>query len=257
MRLSRLFTMFAAVAALGIFGTGCESLPPEEPIPVDIELGDLLKRMNSALDPSGSYAKADSYIQRQLLRTDRFLDDPQEEVVELQFEKPSRFRLTTYRDQEPVTAWIVNGDSGWIVNYSSKRSDIIRGKVLAQMKALTLLATPDSSLEKVFSKIDLTGCRIDSIDYYKLSCRNPGDESLIDIYVGKQDFLIHRIYAQIRTAGGSTNSLSTIRNYELRDGVMIPVETDIKTGSAHQTSQTIFYQLDAEIPPEQFMPPTF
>ncbi|MBS1370749.1 MAG: hypothetical protein HPZ91_12425, partial [Lentisphaeria bacterium] len=68
-----------AGAAIG-FG-GCSSLPSEELYPVDIKLETIEANMQKALDPDGRYVKAKSYFQRQVSKTERWLEENSEEML--------------------------------------------------------------------------------------------------------------------------------------------------------------------------------
>ena len=92
---------FAALLAL--FAAGCATTEVEEPIPVDITLEELQSKMTRAMDPTGRYAKAKTYTMQQTTSTERFLDDPEVQRVEVKFARPDSFSLTTYEDNEPLS----------------------------------------------------------------------------------------------------------------------------------------------------------
>ena len=85
---------FAALLAL--FAAGCATTEVEEPIPVDITLEELQSKMTRAMDPTGRYAKAKTYTMQQTTSTERFLDDPEVQRVEVKFARPDSFSNRSY-----------------------------------------------------------------------------------------------------------------------------------------------------------------
>lgn len=246
--------LFSATLA---FFAGCATTEPEIESPADITIAELEKKMRSAMDPDGRYAKAKTFIQRQIVSTERFLDDPEEQVAEVKFERPDNFRLTTLDDNVPVSGLIVNGKKGWMVDFSGKRIVELTPQQLDQLKVLSGTANPDNSLTRALRDIRINNCRIGEKEYYKISglARNAGTP--VDIYVDRNDFLIRRIKADFRIGSQSVRYDSTIQRYSLYEGVMIPAETTVIQNGQKQTTRVIYYKLDAVIPASDFRPPVF
>ena len=203
-----------------LLGGGCSSFPSEDIYPVSTPIGEIETGMRKALDPDGRYASAKSYVQRQVSREIRWLDEDAEEVLtDVKFVSPDKLLMVNTVDNEPQSGVIINGDRGWVIDYPGKRATSLDEDRMRLVKTLTLIANPDSRLSQVFEDIKIEGCRIDDKDYYKLICKidkdNPGIPTL-DIYVDKEDFLI-RMYRI-----GST--VSKVVRYGLYEGVMIPAE---------------------------------
>lgn len=135
--------LFSALLALL---AGCATAEPEIESPADITVSELETKMRTAMDPDGRYAKAKTFIQRQIVSTERFLDDPEEQVVEVKFERPANFRLTTLDDNVPVSGLIVSGNNGWMVDYSGERIVELTPEQLDQLKILSGISNPDNSL---------------------------------------------------------------------------------------------------------------
>ena len=141
--------LFSALLALL---AGCATAEPEIESPADITVSELETKMRTAMDPDGRYAKAKTFIQRQIVSTERFLDDPEEQVVEVKFERPANFRLTTLDDNVPVSGLIVNGNNGWMVDYSGERIVELTPEQLDQLKILSGISNPDNSLTRALYK---------------------------------------------------------------------------------------------------------
>ncbi len=246
--------LFSAMLA---FLTGCATTEPEIESSADITITELEKKMRRAMDPDGRYAKAKTFIQRQIVSTERFLDDPEEQVAEVKFERPDNFRITTLDDNVPVSGLIVSDKKGWMVDFSGKRIVELTPQQLDQLKVLSGTANPDNSLTRALRDIRITNCRIGEKEYYKISgqARNAGTP--VDIYIDRNDFLIRRIKADFRIGSQSVRYDSTIQRYSLYDGVMIPAETTVIQNGQKQTTRVIYYKLDAVIPVSDFRPPVF
>ena len=213
--------------------------------------------MRTAMDPDGRYAKAKTFIQRQIVSTERFLDDPEEQVVEVKFERPANFRLTTLDDNVPVSGLIVSGNNGWMVDYSGERIVELTPEQLDQLKILSGISNPDNSLTRALRDIRICLCRIGEQEFYKITGQSRNPDNPVAIYIDKKDFLIRRIKAVFQIGSQSIRYDSTIRRYSLYEGVMIPAETTVIQNGQEQTTRVIYYKLDAIIPASDFRPPVF
>ncbi len=240
---------------LVLLATGCATVR-EEPFETDMTFDELQQKMTRAMDPEGHYAKADTVVQQQIVSTEHWLDDPDEQLVEVKFERPGNFRLTTYQDNRPATAMIVNGHSGWLVDYNRRVVRELSGRQLEQVQVLSSIASPDSSLTKIFKSIDVEGVRIDGTEYYKLICHSRySDQKPIEIYVGKNDFLTRRIKTEFQAGGNRVTYDSSILSYSLRDGVMTPQETVVRQDGVTQKTRIVSYKLNTPISASEFEPP--
>ncbi len=257
MKMSRRNLLASGFAGLllgaALLGGGCSSFPSEDIYPVSTPIGEIETGMRKALDPDGRYASAKSYVQRQVSREIRWLDEDAEEVLtDVKFVSPDKLLMVNTVDNEPQSGVIINGDRGWVIDYPGKRATSLDEDRMRLVKTLTLIANPDSRLSQVFEDIKIEGCRIDDKDYYKLICKidkdNPGIPTL-DIYVDKEDFLI-RMYRI-----GST--VSKVVRYGLYEGVMIPAEIVTDSDGRKSRVTVVDYKLDVKIPDDEFYPPVF
>lgn len=246
--------LFSALLALL---AGCATAEPEIESPADITVSELETKMRTAMDPDGRYAKAKTFIQRQIVSSERFLDDPEEQVVEVKFERPANFRLTTLDDNVPVSGLIVSGNNGWMVDYSGERIVELTPEQLDQLKILSGISNPDNSLTRALRDIHICLCRIGEQEFYKITGQSRNSDNPVAIYIDKKDFLIRRIKAVFQIGSQSIRYDSTIRRYSLYEGVMIPAETTVIQNGQEQTTRVIYYKLDAIIPASDFRPPVF
>lgn len=253
---STLFATLLFSASLA-FLAGCVTEEPDIESPADITVAELETKMRNAMDPDGRYAKAKTFIQRQIVSTERFLDDPEEQVVEVKFERPDNFRLTTLDDNVPLSGLIVSGGKGWMVNFSGEKIVELTPEQLDQLKVLSGISNPDNSLSRALREVRVTDCRTGEQEYYKITGLSRNADNPIAIYVDKKDFLIHRIKAVFQIGSQSIRYDSTIRRYSLYEGVMIPAETTVIQNGQEQTTRVIYYRLDAVIPASDFRPPVF
>ena len=159
--------LFSALLALL---AGCATAEPEIESPADITVSELETKMRTAMDPDGRYAKAKTFIQRQIVSTERFLDDPEEQVVEVKFERPANFRLTTLDDNVPVSGLIVSGNNGWMVDYSGERIVELTPEQLDQLKILSGISNPDNrSFTRSPGRAEIPTIRLQSTSTRKIS----------------------------------------------------------------------------------------
>lgn len=243
-----------------LLGAGCALLeddPAEVESTPDISLSELEKKMQAARDPEGEFSKAKSFIQKQTMTIRRFLGDAMV-LVEVQFELPGKMRVTTIVDNRPATALILNGDSGWMVNYRKKEVESIVGPELERLKVLYQLSNPTGSYRHLFQQIKLSGCRVGNDEFYKLHCvsRIP-DQAPIDLYVARNSFLLKRIRSEFKVNDSVEPYDSTVLDYAFYENVMLPAKTRVQSGGVDSVSHVIYNKLNVAIDPEDFLPPVF
>lgn len=240
--------------------TGCVS---DETLSVaDITIGELELKMEEAMDPEGAFRKADSYVQREMLKVKGlFIDSVYQ--IDLKYKKPHFFKLTTLENNEPVSAVIFNAGSAWQVDYVGKHVHEITGADLVRINVLHRLTTPSEKYSKLFKNIAVYNCTIkdDPTQYYKIVC-NPNDkENTISIYVNAKDFLTRRIDADLSLVVENKKVEfeydSFIEAYETMDNVVIPQKSTAVSSGVESTTTVFDYKLNADIPDSEFLPPVF
>lgn len=247
--------LFAAAAVLAL--TGCASVKEVES-PASITLETLENKMNRAVDPDGKYDKAKSFVQRQIIVTERFMDDPEEKIVETKFQDPANLRFTSFIDNTEETAVIYNGKAGWFVDYNKKKVTDITGDTLERLQIVSVMASPQSKYSAVFHDIKITDAEIGEDQFIKINCRrNAGDLSHFEIYVNPQTYLISRIRVTLVTNGNTTVNDTVVNKYTICDGIKIPAETTINDNGIVQQARSIYYKLDPVFKDSDFLPPGF
>ncbi|MBQ9804234.1 MAG: hypothetical protein IJW35_05250, partial [Lentisphaeria bacterium] len=79
----------------------------------------------------------------------------------------------------------------------------------------------------------------------------------VSVYVDDKDFFIRRMKFDLPVGSGNLDYDARIIQYELRDGVMIPVLTEITQNGEKMESRITSYKLNAPIPETDFVPPVF
>ena len=243
-----LIPAFLAMAAFG-----CASLPDEELSPSDLSLKELEERMAKATDPEGHYGSAQSFVMRQEVTTKRFLDSPIVQMVETKFMRPDYFKITTYDDNQPSFAIISNGESSWTVNFQTKKVKVLDAESLRESKILGEITKPGSRLSSIFKDVKVQLCRIGDERFYKLTCRN-GDGATLSVYVDADTYQTSRIGVEGKDGLKYDSSL---KGYGLYEGVRIPEETTVRSGSGENVSKVIYYKLNTPLDPAEFKPPVF
>ncbi|QSH41459.1 hypothetical protein P0136_07930 [Lentisphaerota bacterium ZTH] len=252
-------TVLCLAIPLGcILTAGCGIFGGEPEKPADISLNVLEKRMHKAMDPTGAYRNAQSYVQKQMLEIKRDWSGKKSFIVEVKFKRPDLFKTTTIEDNRKKDAVIFNGKKAWLVDYRNKQVIPIKGTKFEKLKVLFSIGRPDSTYEDVFKKVVVTETTIDNKPYYKLLCISKiKEQDPISIYVGKNNFLTKRLETIERINGRPEKYISTIDKYTMHDGVMIPAETTVQLDNVKQKSIVILYKLNAKIKDSEFKPPTF
>lgn len=232
---------------------GCSSMPNEELSPADITIGELEKRMAEANDPNGRYRVAKSFVMKQEVERKSFFDDPLVQMVETKVMRPGFFKITTYEDNQPVTAIISNGESSWVVDYRAKKVKQLDAKQLQQSKKFSDITSPDGRLSAVFKDAALQKCRIGDNVFYKVAC--PGEDgTVLNAYVGFDSCQIERITI---VTGGKVTYDSSLKGYGLYEGVRIPEETLVRINGVEQLFKVIYCKLDPPLDVSEFRPPVF
>lgn len=236
-----------AAAFTLVLNVGCSSLEPEEnPGQTAMTVRKLEQEMLHARDDQGIFLKAKSYVQRQV-STDH---KGEKQLCEFYYMAPDCFNLTMLKDNQPESAIIMNGPSGWIADYKKRTVNALSGEGLHRMQVMFRLGNPDDSYQDLFREVQLTTCSIAGEDLYKLHCigKNGG---VIDIYVGKNSYLVRRM--RLPEYGVEIK----VKNYNLFEGVMMAEETETITPRGTTKSEIITNKLNVEIDPAKFLPPVF
>lgn len=261
MNMSRVKSLFGGVifAMLLILLPGCASFEEDKPFeqPADITKAQLFDRMIETSDPTGVYAKAKSYIQRQ---EQELLASYQKSyfIVEVKFKRPNMFKVTTYKEWKPLHALIFNGNKAWQVDYNAKKYIELIGLALQRAKLFFAMGQPGNRYSKIFPDIKLTEWINGAEQYYKLVCdAKIAGISPITIYVGKNNFLTKRLEIKAVNAKGGESYVSTIEKYGLYEGVMVASRSIVKSGGMEMKYRMIDYELNVNIPNDEFQPPVW
>lgn len=254
------FTLYAIFSAVLILLCGCVS---DETLTVaDITIGELESKMEQAMDPDGAFRKANSYVQREMLKVEGLFADSIYQI-DLKYKKPHFFKLTTLEKNEPVSAVIFNAGSAWKVDYVGKHVHEITGSDLVRINVLHKLTTPTEKYSKLFDNITVYNCTIkdDNTQYYKIVCNPQNKENTISIYVNAEDFLPRRINADLSLVIESKKVEfeydSFIDAYETMDNVVIPQKSTAVSSGIESTTTVFDYKLNVDIPDSEFLPPVF
>ncbi len=109
----------AMAAFVSFLSAGCAG--NAEFVPATISLDELETRQKEASDPLGRYASAKSSVLRQEIEIkNEWPDPPSVQMVEVKYQAPDKFRLTTFEENQPVSAVIINGAQGWVAQYADR-----------------------------------------------------------------------------------------------------------------------------------------
>ncbi|MHB9139256.1 MAG: LolA family protein [Victivallaceae bacterium] len=246
------------LATIGIaLLAGCSmfSSEPEES-PADLSLNELQQRMQKASDPDHKYAKAETYVQKQMLEVKKTFGDPVQSIVEIKFKRPDMFKTTTLRDNQQVNSVIFNGKQAWLVNYINRTVAPIEGVRFETLKILFAMGRPGIRYTEIFKDIKLSQVRIDEIEYYKMVCTPPlKEQAPLTLYVGKNNFLTKSLETFETINGEDLKYTATMDTYAMYEGVMIAKESTTDLGGLKQNYKVIYYKLNAKIDDDEFAPP--
>ena len=256
--------IFCGIFFAVLFFCGCASVETLEKS--DLTLTELEEKMEKAMDPDGAFRKADSYVQREMLKIEGLFVDSIYQI-DLKYKKPHFFKLTTLENNQPISAVIFNAGSAWQVDYNEKKVTEITGTDLLRLQMLYKLTSPAEKYSQLFKNIEVLRCKIQgdsenaAEDYYKVICGSAQNGNVINIYVDAKDFLPRRIHADltliIKSKKQKFESDCNIESYELMDNVMIPQKSASVSNGVESTSTVFDYKLNVEIPDSEFLPPIF
>lgn len=256
---SVIFSVFCAV-----FLCGCAVVETLEPS--DLTINQLEEKMEKAMDPEGAFRKADSYVQREMLKIAGLFTDAIYQI-DLKYKKPNFLKLTTFENNQPVSAVIYNSGSAWQVDYNEKKVKEITGSDLIRLNMLHKLTVPTEKYSQIFKKVEVFRCRVQEessekpVDYYKIVCGEQDGGNTIAIYVSAEDFRPRRIDADLTLVVKNKKQTFSydcfIDVYELMDNVMIPQKTTAVSDGIESTTTVFDYKLNVDIPDSEFLPPIF
>ena len=184
-------TILSALLLSGCAGFG-ESLYPS-----DITVAELQKRKDNAADPENRFAKASSYIMRQQISDNDWLSGGNTRIIEQMYKRPDKIKCTISEKGEPVSGYIINGNSAWNIDYKSRKVVPIDPQNMVMIKNLTKLNTPATSYLDVFKNVEIFRCKNSDGEFYKLTCSNTKNNSF-DIYIDADTYLISRMVTTIK-----------------------------------------------------------
>ena len=239
--------------------SGCAADLTDVLAPSPLSLEELEKRMNAASDPQGNFASSKSYIMKQEIKELYWLNDDVIRMVEVKFEKPDKFALITYDDNQPASVFCTDGNSGWVAYYKDRKIVRLDEAGLRRMRALASLWTPGAGgYSSVFKDVQVYKCTNEEGRFFRIDCKGPELSEPISFYVDADDYLLRRVKMNFQLPGGKSSRYENIiLDYELRDGVRIPMATRIIQDGVKQESKVIYYKLNPEIPAGDFQPPVF
>ena len=146
--LKTFFQLFCAAAAL-LIACGCSSFS-ETLSESDLTVLELEEKMFQAADPGNRYSNAKSYIMRQQVETEKFLELPEKRMIETRFLHPDKLKITTFNDNVPESGLIITGTSAWAVDYTNRRIRPIAEKDIAPLVVMTKINDPRSRYHEIF-----------------------------------------------------------------------------------------------------------
>lgn len=254
-RLGGWMPLFAVVGLLPVFG--CET--PE--LPSDISMDTLEDRMAQVMDPQREYRNAHSYIQRQNIE-EKGLFSSKMNVVEVRFQRPDRFKVTVYDENEPQSGILSRDGRAWSIDYRNGIITELFGNELAKTRVMLALGHPDNDYDKLFRKIDMSLVTIDDdgkdLLCYKLVCSSglPGSTPFI-IYVNRALSLPKRIELEFELNGRTVHYVNNIVEYQNFGGVRVPTLSRITDGDREYTSRVVGYLLNPKFRDNEFQVPEF
>ena len=245
----------AVPAMLLILFCGCAATSDSVTVS-DITLEELERRMIAKCDPEGRYRNSKSFLFQQMVRIPQLLDDDVEQLVETKMVLPKRFRITTFKDNEPRQIICSNGDFGWQADASGKSVKLLDGERLQQLITLSRLSAPGQGYRSIFKDVKISRCVNDEGDFYRLDCVGRGGNTF-RIYVCAKEFLQRRMCGDLKLQYGSLKYDSRITDYALFNGVLIPKRTESVQNGEKQIIEVIKFELNPTIPESDFLPPVF
>ena len=94
-------------------------------------------------------------------------------------------------------------------------------------------------------------------NFYRIDCFGEEQNYPISIYVDAGSYLVKRMKFDTVVGSGTISYDARIKKYELREGVMVPVLTEIIQDGETQISKITSYRLNVSIPETDFLPPVF
>ena len=254
-RMGRGVPVIGAAILLAVCGCAVPELPS------DISVDTLEDRMAQVMDPQREYRKAHSYLQRQNVEEKGFFSSKLN-MVEVRFQRPDRFKVTVYDENEPRSGILSRDGRAWTIDYENGIITELTGNALAKTKVMLALGHPDNDYDKLFSKIDMSITTIEEddkdLECYKLVCSSglPGAKPFV-VYVSRALSLPKRIEVDFELDGREVHYENDIVEYQNYGGVRVPSLSRITEGDREYTSRVVSYLLNPKFRDNEFQVPEF
>lgn len=255
----RKFLSLSASAALLFSIAGCTleeqedegffSLSGEK---ANIELDELIRKMQNASDPAGAFRHCQTYKMRQTIT---YLQDGGLVTysVEIKYKAPDRLKTSNYKNDKAISSILIKGDKAWNIDPATGKSTEYTGKGLELVRNFAGMGRPSSNLKTIFPDIELYSVTDKNQDFYKLVCYSKGDDVAPYIfYVSKDDFLTKKLETTVYTDKGKFPYVSVSSKFKDFDRVKIATETFVTSGSFTQKYETTAFSLNEDIPDSEF-----
>ncbi len=247
MRKFRLRMLCGAAVLLAV--TGCAVADMEVLAPCDITADELDDRITAVTDRNGVFAQAESLVQEQVI-TD---EDGKESLVVVKYRKPDKISITVYEDNRPFSKLVINGDRGWVTDFSRRTTSGIGEDAVANQKFFNEIMAPDADYSAIFSDLKVEECAIGDEHYYKLTCFSPELPRPIEIYADRGDFTVRRLRGRTATEPRVDYDVRILR-YEEHDSVIVPMEMETVMNGVRQRTVIIKYLLNVPVDEQEFLP---
>ena len=249
--MKNLLIIFALLTVILL--TGCTGFG-EKIYPSDISVEELQKRKDFASDPEKRFSTASTYIMKQQISDNNWFSANSAKVIEQKYKKPDKIKCTIFENGEPVSGYIINGNSAWNIDFKSQKVTPIALQNMTMIKNLAKLNSPATSYIDAFKNVEIFRCTTSEGEFYKLVCSN-NSNNIFEVYISTETYLIAKMKTSLKLSGNSIKSDTTIKNYTLYEGIRIPEESVSVTGDEEQIQKIVYYKLDIPMDDSEFIPP--
>ena len=210
----------------------------------EISVEVLLRRMEKAIDPTGTLTDSYTRITRGVMCMP--LQKFKANVI-IKYKNPDKLLIKTTLEDGKYIVQAYNGKTGW-KSSSGKKPVKMEGKELDSFRLGTALEGSQSRWYSLFRKMEIkkTDEKIGIYDCYKLTCypKKEYNTSIpVVFYVDNKEYLIRKMELSVFSAVGIIAETIFVYKYKNFDNVLIPVETRtnvLKADVLYKISQCIF-----------------
>jgi len=227
--------------------------------PSDISVAELYKRMQTATDPDGVYAKAKTYRLIQEVESVDAANSKNFYSAEVLFKTPDQVKQISLRNGKPFSILIYNNGKAWYIDPDNRKSTPVPpGTGLNLITAFSKMLKPGNNFASIFQDVQIDVNYESGRKYYRLICRlaDPNIAPYV-FYIDAETYLTRKFETVLYGDDGAGRKFlytAITEDYHWISKVKMARKSLITVAGKTDESKLVSFVMNVEIPDSEFQP---